>query len=184
MFNDEAYIKEFVEIVKGLNIKTAMETGHGSGELVEALRAAGIDACGIDKSSDLLRVPKAAHYQNVPLEELVTRKKYDLVYSSGVLEHFDGAGDVEFIKRMAALSKKYVLNLVPSAKCAAYKAAKARTKAEWKTEKDYTADALLYAHVQAGLKVHAQGFAGQEWAKRWGPEPSSPYLVYVIGVKK
>lgn len=183
MFNDEAFIKEFVEIVKGLNIKTALETGHGSGELVEALRDAGIDACGIDKSQDLLSVPAAAHFQNVPLEGLVTRKKYDLVYSSGVLEHFDGDGDVEFIRKMAALSKKYVLNLVPSAKCAAYKAAKAQTKAEWKTEKDYTLDALLHVHVQAGLKIFTQGFAGAEWAKRFGPEPSEPYLVYVIGAK-
>ena len=182
-FNDENFIKEFAGIVTGLKIKSALETGHGSGELVTALRETGIDARGIDKSTELLRVAPAPHFITMALEKFISKKKFDLVYSSGVLGHYAGAGDVEFIRQMAALSKKYVINFVPNADCAAYRGAKKRTMAAWKGEKDYTADSLKAIHEAAGLTVIEAGMVGGAWAKRWGPEPSLPYLVYVIAVK-
>ncbi len=85
---------------------------------------------------------------------------------------------------MAKLSKKYVLNYVPNSNCLAYKNAKKRSKAQWKDEADFTEESLAKLHEEAGLEVVETGTAGKEWAKRFGKEPSEPYLVYCLAQKK
>lgn len=187
-FNCPGYIKEFTEMVQTIQVKTALEIGYGSGELVEALRVAGIKAEGIDKSADLLRVKPAPYMKNIPLEDFTVPApkgkrdpKYDLVYSSGVLEHFGGQENmIEALKKMASLSKKYILTVVPNKNCAAYMAAKAKTKAEWKDEAAFDGDELRAIHEAAGLKVINTGPIGKEWAKRFGPHESEPYLVFCL----
>lgn len=188
MFNDESFISEFTEIVKKLEIKNALEAGFGSGELVTALRETGIDTVGVDKSKALLSVPDGPQFIISALEDFKPEngRKFDLVYSSGVLEHFENGGDVEFIKKMAALtrSKKYILNFVPYSGCLAYKNRKARATGDWKDEADYTPEELAAIHQKAGLLVIETGLAAAQWPKRFGPEPSEPYLAYVIAKKK
>jgi len=39
-------------------------------------------------------------------------------------------------------------------------------------------------HEKAGLEVVETGRAGKEWVKRFGMEPSEPYLVFVLAKKK
>lgn len=179
-FNDPAYIREFTDLVSKLNIKTALEIGYGSGELVEALRQININAEGIDKSTELSQGKQAPYLHNVALEDFNTGKKYDLVYSSGVLEHFEPSELPGVIEKMASLSINWVLNLVPNAKCTTYKNAKLATAAEWKDEFDYEMEEFMVFHELASLKVFMTGTAGREWAKRFGPEPSDPYLVYCL----
>lgn len=192
-FNCPGYIKEFTEMVGSLNVKTALEIGHGSGELVEALRVAGIKAEGIDRSADLLRVKPVPYLKDISLDEYFTqqasqpatkRKKFALVYSSGVLEHFSREGMIEALKKIASLSRKYVLTIVPNKGCTAYMAAKAKTKAEWKDEAAFDGDELRAIHEAAGLVVVGKGLGtgliGKEWAKRFGPEESEPYLVFCL----
>jgi len=179
-FNDEAYIEEFKSMVQSWGIKTALEIGYGSSELVEALRSIGIDAEGIDQSTELSQGKQAPYLHNVSLDNFETYEKYDLVYSSGVLEHYDSEQITRIIGNMISLSGKYVLNIVPNTDCVAYRNAKKKTTAPWKDEADFTDYDLEYIHKSADLVLVGTGFLGQEWTKRFGPEISDSYLVYCL----
>lgn len=178
-FNDEAFIKEFANLVNKLDIKSALEVGCLSGELLDALHVMDIEVSGIDLNPQRKDVMQA---------DIITinpkgKKKYDLVFSSGLLEHFPIGEIPEIIKKMASLSRKYILNYVPNKNCIAYKNAKAKTTAEWKNELDFDVAEFEEFHKKAGLEIVTYGVAGAEWAKRFGPEPSEPYLVYVLAKK-
>ncbi len=178
-FNDEAFIQEFADFVKKLEIKSALEVGCLSGELIGALHDAGIEVSGIDLNPQRDDVIQA----DIRTINPKGKKKYDLVFSSGLLEHFPIGEIPDIIKKMSVFSKKYVLNYVPNKNCLAYKNAKARTTAEWKNELDFDVAEFEEFHKKAGLEIVTSGVAGAEWAKRFGPEPSEPYLVYVLAKK-
>jgi len=174
MFNDENFIKEHVEIVKELNVDSVFEIGCKSGELIEPLNK---PITGIDIDPLINGVIKA------DIRTFKSKKKYDLVFSSGLLEHFPIDEIPQIIKNMATLSKEYVLNYVPNTNCEAYMNCKANTDAEWKDELNFTAIELIKLHQEAGLETIKAGVVGAEWAKKFGPEPSEPYLVWVLARK-
>ena len=173
MFNCPNFIHEFKDYVTKLDVKSILEVGCLSGELKDAVGADGIDL-----------TPWREDVIKADIREFKPKKKYDLVFSSGLLEHYSPAEAVEILKAMAEVSRKYVLTFVPNTRCASYKNAKAKTDAPWKDELDYTADELAELHEQAGLEVVDKGLAGKEWAKRFGSEESEPYLVYVFARKR
>lgn len=177
MFNDKEFINEHASIVKGLNVKSVFEIGCRSGELVTPLNELGITTTGIDIDPQIEGVIKA------DIREYKSRKKHDLVFSSGFLEYFPIDEIPEIIKKMASLSKCYVLNYVPNTKCEAYINCKANTTAEWKDELDFTVEEFIELHEKVGLEVVSNGVIGTEWAKKFGPEPSKGYLVYVLAKK-
>lgn len=194
-FNCPEYIKEFTRLVQSLKIKTSLEIGYGSGELVEALRAIGINAGGIDQSTELSGGKKTHYLRNISMDDYVAISQndpspdqdtpnYDLVYSSGVLEHFSPEGMIDALKKMASLSKKFILTIVPNKNCAAYMATKAKTAAEWKDEAAFDGDELRAIHEAAGLITVGSnlgtGLIGKEWPKRFGPQESEPYLVFCL----
>ena len=174
-FNCPHFIEEFKGFVSTLNIKSALEVGCLSGELKDTIGADGVDI-----------KPSREDVTKADICSFKSRKKYDLVFSSGLLEHYSKEEAVAIIKAMAALTRKggYVLNYVPNTSCLAYKNAKDRSNADWKDELDYTQETLEDLHTQAGLKIVKSGLAGQEWAKLFGPESSEPYLVWVLATKK
>ncbi len=184
MFNEPGYIQEFSQLCRNLCVDSAFEIGYGSGELVEALRAIGIDVEGIDKSTELSGGRQAPYLHNVAWEDFVPTKKYDLVYSSGVIEHFSFKEMDAFLKKAAKWSGKYVLTIAPNENCEAYMNCKAKVNAPWKDELAFTTGSLSNIHDLAGLKVVSWGMIAAEWAKRFGPEPSEPYLVYCLAEKK
>lgn len=171
-FNCPHFIEEFKDYIKKLGVKSALEVGCFSGELKDAVGADGIDI-----------EPQRDDVIKADIREFKPKKKYDLVFSSGLIEHYSPAEAVEILKAMAEVSRKYVLTYVPNTGCVAYKNAKARTTASWKDELDYTKEELAILHENAGLKVLETGYAGKEWAKRFGPEESEPYLVYCLAKK-
>jgi|LSQX01.1.fsa_nt_gb hypothetical protein len=177
MFNEENFVKEFTDFVKSLDVSTAMEIGCQSGELLSPLFDAGIETSGIDI------YPKIDGVVQADIREFKDKKKYDLVFSSGLLEHFPIEEIPDIIKKMATLSKNYVLNYVPNSGCIAYMNNKATTSAEWKDELAFTIDELEKLHKDAGLEVVKSGMTGGEWAKKFGNEPSEPYLVWVLAKK-
>ncbi|OPY57152.1 MAG: hypothetical protein A4E55_01834 [Pelotomaculum sp. PtaU1.Bin035] len=180
-FNCPYFIDEFTQFVQSLKVKTALEVGYGSGELVEALHQAGIEAEGIDKSTELSNNKQAEYLYNVPWEDFIPTKKYDLVYSSGVIEHYLFSSEMnEFLKKITSFSKKYILTIAPNKNCIAYMNAKAKTTAPWKDELDFTPESLATIHDLAGLTVKQSGAMAAEWPRRFGPEPSEPYLVYCL----
>lgn len=172
-FNCPKFIEEFKQYVGDLQVKAILEVGSYSGELKNAVGADGIDIN-----------PKLPEVEKCDIRDYKTDKLYGLVFSSGLLEHYDNKEAKAIIKAMAKLSKKYVLNYVPNSNCLAYKNAKKKSKAHWKDELDFTEESLAKLHEEAGLEVVETGTAGKEWAKRFGKEPSEPYLVYCLAQKK
>lgn len=172
-FNCPEFIKEFSAFVKSLAVESVLEVGCYSGELKDAVGADGIDLN-----------PQREDVEKCDIRDFKPKKKYDLVFSSGLIEHYSPVEAVEILKAMAEISKKYVLTYVPNTECMAYKNAKTRTIAPWKDEMDYTKEELAILHENAELKVLETGYAGKEWAKRFGSEPSEPYLVYCLAQKK
>lgn len=165
-FNESNFIQEFREFVDKLDVKSVLEIGCQTDELRNALSES-IQTLGID--TDIL--------------DYKLKKKYDLVFSSGYLQHFEENETIEIIKKMATLSKQYVLNYVPNSDCLAYKNNKVNTDADWKDEKDFNADELIELHKKAGLEILQSGVVAKEWAKRFGSEKSDGYLVYILAKK-
>lgn len=168
-FNHPDFIREFAAYVAALEVNRILEVGCLSGELADAVGAEGIDIA--PRRADVVQADIRAYSPPAP---------YDLVFSSGVLEHYSPAEAVDLIRAKAAASRRYVLTYVPSTECEAYKRHKASTTAAWRHELDYTPDGLAALHEMAGLTVVDKGYAGAGWAARWGPEPSGPYLVYCL----
>jgi hypothetical protein len=168
-FNCPKFVEEFKGYVKSLKgTKSILEVGALSGELMDAVEAEGID---IDPQRESVHKCDIRQYRG---------KKRDLIFSSGLIEHYGEPEAVEILQAMARASNKYVLTYAPHTNCAAYMTAKAKTKAEWKGELDFTPDTLAALHEKAGLTVVGKGVAAVEWAKLFGPEPSEGYLVYVL----
>jgi hypothetical protein len=172
-FNCPEFIKEFKRYVDNLKVKAILEVGSYSGELKNTVGADGIDVN-----------PRLPDVEKCDIRDYKTDKRYDLVFSSGLLEHYSDNEIVDIIKAMAKVSKKYVLNYVPNSNCLAYRNYKKRTNAEWKNELDFTEEPLATLHKKAGLEVVETGKAGKEWVKRFGRESSEPYLVFVLAKKK
>lgn len=172
MFNHKDFIREFAEIVP--EVKTALEVDCYSGELTDALISRGIKTGGISLESQT-KGTLIGDIRTVEMDE-----KYDLVFSSGLLEHFNLDEIVDVIEKMKKLSEKYILNFVPNSSCLAYKNAKKIEKTVWKDELDFSVDELAGLHAQAGLNIVKTGYSGAEWAKLFGPEPSAPYLVWCL----
>jgi hypothetical protein len=174
VFNEPHFIDEFLSIVKPLNIKTALEVGRLSGELKDALTGIGIDCQGIELNptrSDVIKGDFMKH----PFTN-----HYDLVFSSGVLEHYDRLDAQNMILRMAEIGT-YVLNFVPNRDCTAYMKAKHKTKEPWGSEEPYTVAEIIAPHdFLEPVQPKPWGYAGYEWSKRFGGDGSQPYLVWCL----
>lgn len=177
MHNDENFVKEFTDFVKGLDVKSVMEIGCQSGELISPLFDEGIETSGIDLNPKIDKVIKA------DIREFKTKKKFDLVFSSGLLQGYTIEEIPELIKKMASISKRLVLNYVPNKNCKAYMSSKALTTAEWKDELAFTIEEIENLHKEAGLEIVKSGVAGKEWAEKFGNDSSEPYLIWVLAKK-
>ena len=175
MFNELNFIQEFKEYVKKLDIKTAFEVGCYSEELIDVLEELGITCKGMSLEKI---IPERVIIGDI--RTFKTIEKYDLVFSSGVLEHFPLEEIPEIIKKMGYLSNKYVLNLVPNRECNSYMYVKNNLNPPWKSELDFTLEELEDLHKQAGLEIVESGHMGMKWAFAWGSEANKPYLVYVL----
>ena len=149
-FNCPKFIEEFKQYVGDLQVKAILEVGSYSGELKNAVGADGIDIN-----------PKLPEVEKCDIRDYKTDKLYGLVFSSGLLGHYDNKEAKAIIKAMAKLSKKYVLNYVPNSNCLAYKNAKKKSKAHWKDELDFTEESLAKLHEEAGLEVVETGTLGK-----------------------
>jgi SAM-dependent methyltransferase len=170
MFNDEAYIKELTGYINKLDIDSVLEVGCRTGELLEGLTAK--EKVGIDPT------PERGNAIVTTLENYKPGRKFDLVFSSGVMEHFDRDYVVELLKKQAGLSNKYVLTLVPNAACNAYN----RVKHCFEPEDSYACPELIEQYKKAGIEVVDHGNMAFDWCvNRFGAIPNQGYLSYVLG---
>ncbi len=140
-----------------------LEAGCGSGEGIAVLAKNGNTTVGLDISGEALartRIFKAVHTVQgdnfyLPFQD----DTFDLVFNSGVIEHFPYPNNVRQLKEMARVTKrggKLIIN-VPNALCLWYLAVKKflMTVGKWQFgyEEGYTPWRLKKAAGEAGLSV-------------------------------
>lgn len=177
-FNHPTYLNEFRDLIARLKgngeISTALEVGCYSGELTRVLgetfkiKTTGISLVSVDP--DVI-VGDYLEYE--------FNTKFDLVFSSGVLEHYDDVSILKFLKKMKNESNRYVLNVVPNEKCRSYK--RAIDLGFLPYERSFTIATLSLLYVQAGFKSLESGYIGYGWAKSFKLTEKESYLVYVVG---
>jgi glycosyltransferase involved in cell wall biosynthesis/SAM-dependent methyltransferase len=116
-----------------------LELGSGTGELSAALARAGRRPTCVDFSAASLdlaeRVFGALGVRGSFVEADVTRRlpfpdaSFDVVWSSGLLEHFDAATQAHIVAEAARVSRRGVVALVPNAKSLPYRLGKSLQEA-------------------------------------------------------
>jgi len=140
-----------------------LEAGCGSGEGLAVLAGSGRTAVGLDISLEaLLKTGSTAGVLTVRGDNFslpFNNGTFDLVFNSGVIEHFKYPGNVKQLKEMARVMKpgaELIIN-VPNALCLWYLAVKrlliALKKWEFGYEESYTPWRLKMAVKEAGFKV-------------------------------
>lgn len=157
MGNEKTFIKNFKEYVTKLGVKSVLEVGAATGELMDAVGGTGIDL-----------EPSRSDVQKCDIRQY-HGKKSDLVFSSGLIEHYNEDEAIEVLQAMAKASNKYVLTYVPNTNCEAYMDTKKNHSQHWpqswREEDDYTPERLAKLHEKAGLVVIEQGETAVEWAR-------------------
>jgi 2-polyprenyl-3-methyl-5-hydroxy-6-metoxy-1,4-benzoquinol methylase/glycosyltransferase involved in cell wall biosynthesis len=180
---NEAEIKlgqEIEQLFLGLGIEpgsSLLEVGCGSGHLSGYLAGKGFKTTLIDFSKIALEKAKKYYEQNNQTGNFVSANMFDLstdlvgshdvVWNSGVFEHF-GAWDVlAVLKRMARISRKYVLVLVPNAKSIPYLLFRqqAMRKGEWIWGRELLRDSMRHFAEAAGLEVIEEQYVGEHFSK-------------------
>jgi hypothetical protein len=111
--------RQYFKLLKGLKIKTALELGGCSGYLARIVAGRiGFSLTIVDSNSQAKEVwQKISGKGDYILEDFFkfqTKRKWDLVFSDGVLEHFfEKKKRIEFIKIHARLSRRCVIIFVP-----------------------------------------------------------------------
>ncbi|MCP4763571.1 MAG: class I SAM-dependent methyltransferase [archaeon] len=101
-----------LEILKDLNVRTAIELGCGFGRTLQILDTSGLDYIGIDVSQHAIDVCQKKGF-NAKIGKLEEQDgTYDLVSSEGMLEHF--LNFEYYAKHFMRLSNKYVLLIQPN----------------------------------------------------------------------
>tara|TARA_Y100000310_G_scaffold326114_1_gene390559 strand:- start:1097 stop:1762 length:666 start_codon:yes stop_codon:yes gene_type:complete len=120
------YNKDLFYDIIGNRIKPpqeVLEIGCGTAlEILAPLSANGLKVTGIDKEKDMVEFAKhnfkklglKGHFIHHDLFKYNTHKKFDLVLSVGLIEHFPRRKIVEIIKIHKKLSKKWVVFIVPT----------------------------------------------------------------------
>jgi SAM-dependent methyltransferase len=110
-----------------------LEPGCGMGIILRFLAEKGAYATGLDLSPNAIKHAEIIKNEVPDLGErmqLVTTdffkfdqiKTYDIVFNSGVLEHFDLNGQHRFLQHMISFSKKYICIIIPNTESPVFQA--------------------------------------------------------------
>jgi SAM-dependent methyltransferase len=138
-----------------------LEAGSGTGQTLSCF-SRGHHTVGLDISVRALELsrgscesPVRGDILSMPFRD----ESFDLVYNSGVIEHFKEPENLRAIREMARVTKRegMVIVIVPNSLCPWYRAwkwvATRRKKFEFGYEEDYTPGRLRRALDEAGLSV-------------------------------
>ncbi|WP_156165877.1 MULTISPECIES: glycosyltransferase [unclassified Methanosarcina] len=171
--------QEIEQLFLGLGIEpgaSLLEVGCGSGHLSGYLAGKGFHTTLIDFSKVALEKAKEHYEQNNLVGNYIHANMFDLsadlvephdvVWNSGVLEHFDAWDVIEALKRMGQVARKYVLILVPNAKSIPYLLfrQKAMEKGEWIWGRELLRDSMKHLAEAAGLEVIEEQHIGKHFS--------------------
>jgi 2-polyprenyl-3-methyl-5-hydroxy-6-metoxy-1,4-benzoquinol methylase len=104
--------EDIVRRLGGLDVRTVLDVGCGSGENLAALAATGrYELSGVDISQEGIeltrkRVPSAHLLEVLNVEQTQLKEQFDIVMSIQVVEHI--VDDVAALRNMAAMARRYV----------------------------------------------------------------------------
>ena len=163
----------------GLGIEPSaslLEVGCGSGHLSGYLAGKGFQTTLIDFSKVALEKAKKHYEQNNLAGNFINADMFDLsadlvephdvVWNSGVLEHFDAWKVIDVLKRMGQVARKYVVILVPNAKSIPYLLFRrqAMEKGEWIWGRELLRDSMKHLAEAAGLEVIEEQYIGKHFS--------------------
>lgn len=138
-----------------------LEAGCGSGDTLAAFKKQETYGLDLSKKSLALAKKNAKHTVLGDIFKMPFKDNtFDLVYNSGVLEHFPEPNNLKATKEMARITKKggYVIIILPNKYCFWYRAVKIATikitgKWEFGYEEEYSLPRLKNLVQRAGLKI-------------------------------
>ena len=171
--------EEIEQLLLGLEIEPSaslLEVGCGSGHLSGYLAGKGYQTTLIDFSKVALEKAKKHYEQNNLTGNFINADMFDLsadlvephdvVWNSGVLEHFDAWKVIDVLKRMGQVARKYVVILVPNAKSIPYLLFRrqAMEKGEWIWGRELLRDSMKHLAEAAGLEVIEEQYIGKHFS--------------------
>lgn len=129
---DREIAKEITEIANNLRLPknaSTLETGCGSGHISGLLAKRGYETTLVDfskialeKSEEFYQSQKIKGYfvNDNLLSIKNVKQKYDLVWNSGVLEHFTDREILSVFKNLKKITKKYLVVIVPNPESVLY----------------------------------------------------------------
>ena len=160
------YSLKYLDFMKGIEASLAegsavLEAGCGTGQTL-AILSHRHETTGLDISRAALNLarnncknPVLGSIFEIPFRD----NSFDLVYNSGVIEHFEDPTNVAAIREMARVTKPSgrIIIIVPNTLCLWYKAGKSvavmMKNFEFGYEEDYSPGRLKTAAARAGLIV-------------------------------
>lgn len=93
--------------------------------------------------------------------------KFDAVWNSGVLEHYEDSEIVKALVEMKKVSNKFVVTLVPNANCFLYNLWREHITelGDWKWGQEYAKNTMVPYFQAAGLNVLLETYVGQEFSR-------------------
>ncbi|MDI9393966.1 MAG: methyltransferase domain-containing protein [Euryarchaeota archaeon] len=170
--------QEIEQLLLGLGIEpgsSLLEVGSGSGHLSGYLAGRGFQTTLIDFSKVALEKAKKHYEQNNITGNFINADMFDLsadlvephdvVWNSGVLEHFNAWEVIEVLKKMKQVTRKYVLVLVPNAMSVPYLLFRqhAMEKGDWIWGRELLRDSMKHLAEAAGLEVIEEQYIGRHF---------------------
>jgi len=178
--NEVELAKEIEKIFKDYDIPIGaklLEAGCGSGHLSGYLASKGYKTTLLDFSKVALEKAKEYYDErklngDFLLSDIFNLSEksvgfYDVVWNSGVLEHFDGLQIIETLQKMTTITKNLVVILVPNPKCAPYMLfrKKAMERGQWTWGLEILRTSLKDLAEFAGLDVVEERPMGGNFCK-------------------
>jgi len=160
------YSLKYLDFTQGIELalpenSTVLEAGCGTGQTLSHLSKRH-ETVGLDISRAALNLahtncknPVLGSIFKIPFKDNI----FDLVYNSGVIEHFKDPDNIAAIAEMARVTKPSgrVIIIVPNTLCLWYKAGKfvavIMKNFEFGYEEDYSPKRLINAVQRAGLEI-------------------------------
>lgn len=171
---------ELESLLAGLGVKggsTLLEAGCGSGHISSHLASRGYGTTLLDFSKVALKKARQLYKKNGLGGEFVHSDLFeispqsvgthDVVWNSGVLEHFDGWQIVGAMQKMASVAARFVIILVPNPKSLAYLdfRRKALEEGSWQWGLEILRENMEDLALLSGLEIVEQRFVGQTHLK-------------------
>jgi SAM-dependent methyltransferase len=134
-----------------------IDVGCGSGNVLRIFRRSGYkNSIGIDPSDNALEVCKKKGFvlgkDIFKGDSSSWKKRHDVVWSDGLLEHFDYVTMKEIAKDFIKMSKRFIGFAQPNPNSLILKTAKGLGELKWEWERPYTKE--LYIKIFESLGCH------------------------------